>query len=161
MPVPKTTIAQDLHALVNDRGYLSPAMQRQWQQSTLRVPAEACIAHIRQAQEDLNHTHDRQHYHAGPDPDALIYWWSRLQGSLERGRQQALAAQKLCAEGQDPWQNDHSRGIWQEIARTLAAAHAEARVQAAYWQGVKDAAEAAAEFAGPRQAEVIAAQLRP
>ena len=148
MPVPKTAIAQDLHALVNDRGYLSPAMQRHWQQSAaLRAPAEACRAHIRQAQEDLNHAHDRQHYHAGPDPDALIYWWTRLQGSLERSRQQALAAQELGAAGQDPSQNDPSRGIWQEIARTLGAAHAEARVQAAYWQGVKDAAETAAEFA--------------
>ena len=161
MPVPETAIAHDLHALVNDRGYLSPAMQRQWQQSALRAPAEACLVNIRQAREDLNHAYDRQHYHAGPDPDALIYWWTRLQGSLERGRQQALAAQELCAAGQDPWQNDHSRSIWQEIAQTLAAAHAEARIQAAYWQGVKDTAAAAAEFAEHLQAEAIAARLRP
>ena len=142
MPVPETDINEKLYALRDDRSSLSPNMMRQWNQSPLRLPAEECRAAIEQAGEEINNALERQHYHAGPQPEGLVYWWQRVQNSVEKARVAALAAQTLCAEPGDPGTKNRRMEIWKHIDQELAAAHAEARVQRAYWQGVMDAAPA-------------------
>ena len=146
MPVPETDIDRQLYALSDDRSPLSPNRMRQWNKSpALSAPAEACRTALVLAREEVNNALERQHYHAGPQPEALLYWWTRVQNSVERARQQALAAENLCApsrsaEPGDIYQDSYSQEVWGSMAAALAAAHAEARVQRAYWQGVMDAA---------------------
>ena len=141
MPVPATTVDRELYNLSDDRSQLSPNRMRHWARSkALHEPAAACLAAIVQAREEVNNALDRQRYHAGPQPEALTYWWSRVQNSVQRARDAALTAETCCAKSGDPEDLHRNREIWESIAQELAAAQIEARVQHAYWQGVLDTA---------------------